>query len=194
MSDSRAILCMLILIRLKIELSPFDRLRLHKAALMLNVFSGRDCFDIEDETQEYYPIVDSLAAEIKNLQTKNDANTAATLQSLLDNQDSRIIEAYRRSTPFVIQSASFVNSITDCEVLLRVSAVCGILKHRGRASVIDIEKYFREYNNSGITFSPKDLITILVNLEKTGMVVKDDNYYRLDDKLRDVDRYERLLY
>ena len=55
MSDSRAILCMLILMRLKTELSPFDRLRLHKSALMLNVFSGRDCFDIEDETQEYSP-------------------------------------------------------------------------------------------------------------------------------------------
>ena len=185
---------MLILMRLKTELSPFDRLRLHKSALMLNVFSGRDCFDIKDETQEYYPTVDSLAADIKNLQTKSDTDTAATLQSLLDNLDSRITEAYKRSMPYVIQSAGFINSISDRYVLLRVSAVCGILKHSGKASIIDIEKYFREHNNSGISFSPKDLITILVNLEKSGMVVKDDNYYRLDDKLKDVDGYVRLLY
>ena len=96
---------MLILMRLKTELSPFDRLRLHKSALMLNVFSGRDCFNIEDETRVYYQIVDNLAVEIKKLQKQNDTDTATTLQSQLGNQDSRIIEAYKRSIPYVIQSA-----------------------------------------------------------------------------------------
>ena len=193
MSDSRAILCMLVLMRLKTELSPFDRLRLHKSALMLNVFSSRDCFDIEDESQVYYPIVDSLAVEIKNLQTKNDADTTTTLQSLLSCQDSRIIEAYKRSIPYVIQSAGFVNSISDRDVLVLVSAIIGNIHRNKNANINDIEAAL---NNKG--FSPeqlnlKNILSAVINLEKSGFLTKTDAGYCLSGSLMDVEEYERLI-
>ena len=193
MSDSRAILCMLILMRLKTELSPFDRLRLHKSALMLNVFSGRDCFFIEDETQEYYPTVDSLAAEIKNVQTKNDADTAATLQSQLDNQDSRITEAYKRSIPYVIQSAGFVNSISDSGELVLISAIIGHIYKSKSSNINYIEATL---NNKGFTIEQlnrKSILSSVINLEKSGVLIKTDAGYCISGSLKDVAGYERLI-
>ena len=190
MSDSRAILCMLILMRLKTELTPFDRLRLHKSALMLNVFSGRDCFFIEDETQEYYPTVDSLAAEIKKLQAENDADTATTLQSLLGCQDSRIIEAYKRSIPYVIQSAGFVNSISNRDVLVLVSAIIGYIHQCNGANVGDIEA---QLNSKVYTTDRKSIVSAVVNLDKSGVIIKIDAGYCLSGSLKDVVGYERLI-
>ena len=184
---------MLILMRLKTELSPFDRLRLHKSVLMLNVFSGRDCFFIDDETQEYYPIVDGLAAEIKKLQTENDSDTATTLQSLLNCQDSRITEAYKRSIPYVIQSACFVNSISDRDVLVLISAIIGCIHMSKNTNINDIEEAF---NNKGFPpeqLNRKNILSSVINLEKSGVLTKTDDGYCLSGSLKDVEGYERLI-
>lgn len=185
---------MLILMRLKTELSTFNRLRLHKSALMLNVFSGRDCFFIEDETQEYYPIVDSHASEIKKLQAKNDADTATTLQALLSSQDSRISEAYKRSIPYVIQSACFVNSISDPEALVLISAIIGYIHKAKNTNINDIESAINTKS-----FSPEQLInrksilSAVINLDKSGVLIKTDDGYCLSGSLKDVVGYEMLI-
>lgn len=193
MSDSRIILCELILMRLKTELSPFDRLRLHKSALMLDVFSGRDCFNIEDEKQEYYQIVDNLAVEIKKLQKQNDTDTAATLQSQLDNQDSRIIEAYKRSIPYVIQSADFVNSISDSSELVLISAIIGCVHQSNSANINDLETLLKSNTSAFELFDRKSILTAAINLEKSGVLIKTDAGYCLSGSLKEVSGYERLI-
>ena len=184
---------MLILMRLKTELTPFDRLRLHKSALMLNVFSGRNCFDIEDETQEYYPTVDGLASEIKKLQTENDADTSTTLQSLLSGQDSRIIDAYKRSIPYVIQSAGFVSTIPDREALVLISAIIGCIHQSKRANIKDIETSLKNNNSATAPFDRKSILSTAVNLEKSGVLTKTDDGYCLSGNMKDVVVYERLI-
>lgn len=193
MSDSRAILCMLILMRLKTELSPFDRLRLHKSALMLNVFSGRDCFNIEDEMQEYYQIVDNLAVEIKQLQKQSNTDTATTLQSQLDNQDSRITEAYKRSIPYVIQSAGFVNSISDRDVLVLVSAIIGYIHKNKNANINDIEAALNNKEFALEQINRKSILSSVINLEKSGVLTKTDSGYCLTGSLEDVAGYVSLI-
>ena len=179
--------------RLKTELSPFDRLRLHKSALMLNVFSGRDCFNIEDEMQEYYSIVDSLAADIKKLQTENDSDTSTTLQLLLTSQDSRIIDAYKRSIPYVIQSAGFVNSIPDREALVLISAIIGCIHQSKSADIKDIETLLKNNNSATEPFERKSVLSTAINLEKSGVLTKTDSGYCLSGSLKDVVGYERLI-
>ena len=184
---------MLILMRLKTELSPFDRLRLHKSALMLNVFSGRDCFNIEDEMQEYYQIVDNLAVEIKQLQKQSNTDTAATLQSQLDNQDSRITEAYKRSIPYVIQSAGFVNSISDSSELVLISAIIGCVHQSNSANINDLETQLKSNNSTPEPLDRKSILSAAINLEKSGVLTKTDAGYCLSVSLRDVEEYQRLL-
>lgn len=184
---------MLILMRLKTELSPFDRLRLHKSALMLNVFSGRDCFNIEDEMQEYYQIVDNLAVEIKQLQKQSNTDTAATLQSQLDNHDSRITEAYKRSIPYVIQSAGFVNSISDSSELVLISAIIGCVHQSNSANINDLETQLKSNNSPSEPFDRKSILSAAINLEKSGVLTKTDAGYCLSGNLKDVSGYERLI-
>ena len=184
---------MLILMRLKTELSPFDRLRLHKSALMLNVFSGRDCFNIEDEMQEYYQIVDNLAVEIKQLQKQSNTDTAATLQSQLDNQDSRITEAYKRSIPYVIQSAGFVNSISDSSELVLISAIIGCVHQSNSANINDLETQLKSNTSAPGQFDRKSILSAAINLEKSGVLTKTDAGYCLLGSLKEVSGYERLI-
>lgn len=184
---------MLILMRLKTELSPFDRLRLHKSALMLNVFSGRDCFNIEDEMQEYYQIVDNLAVEIKQLQKQSNTDTAATLQYQLDNQDSRITEAYKRSIPYVIQSAGFVNSISASSELVLISAIIGYIHQSNSANINDLETLLKSNNSAPEPFDRKSILSATINLEKSGVLTKTDVGYCLSGSLKDVADYVRLI-
>ena len=192
--DNYQLLCMLMLMRLKTELEPFDRMRLHKAALFVEVFSRSICFKISDERLTYYSVIDNLSELVRQYQTTHNADTEKSLELLHNDATDRVKESYTKSIPYILQSAGFVNSITDRDTLLDVSAICGILKHYGKATVTEIEKNFRGNNDSGITLSPKDLIITLVNLEKSGLAVKTDTDYRLADNLRDVARFVRLLY
>ena len=185
---------MLMLMRLKTELEPFDRVRLHKVAMFVEVFSRSNCFKISDERQAYYPVIDSLSELVRRYQAARDVDTEKALVMLHNDATDRVKESYTKSIPYILQSAGFVNSITDSDTLLRVSFVCGMLKHCGKATVTEIEKYFHETRNPGVSLSPKDLITTLVNLEKSGVAVKTEADYRLADNLRDVVGYVRLLY
>ena len=193
MSDSRAILCMLILMRLKTELSHFDRLRLHKAALMLNIFSKKKCFAIEDPVLAYFDEIDNLSAEIKKLQEQCNADTAKSLEQTLKEVDTRIKESYKRSTPFILQSADFVNSITDNKTLIVASAIIGILSFYGYMPANDFEFYMRQTGYPEEFFSKKDIITATVNLEKSGVIVKAVSAYRLCDSFTNVAEYKRLI-
>ena len=192
--DNYQSLCMLMLMRLKTELEPFDRVRLHKAALFVEVFSRSNCFKISDERLTYYSVIDNLSELVRQYQTTHNADTEKAWEMLHNDANDRVKESYTKSIPYILQSAGFVNSIADSDTLLRVSAVCGLLKHCGKATVAEIEKYFRENNDSGIMLSSKDLITTLVNLEKSGLAVKAESDYRFADNMRDVARFVRLLY
>ena len=190
MSDSKSILCMLILMRLKTELLSFDRLRLHKSALMLNVFSARDCFDIDDESLVYYPTIDRLASEIKKLQTESGVDTATTLQSQLKICDSRIVESYKRSTPYIIQSAGFVNSITDNETLILASAIIGLVHRCKSASVGQIETLLKA---NDYKFDRKATVSVAVNLDKSKVLTITDAGYCLSDSMKEVVGYVKLI-
>ena len=193
MSDSRAILCMLILMRLKTELSHFDRLRLHKATLMLNIFSKKKCFAIEDPVLAYFDEIDNLSVEVKKLQEQCNADTAKTLEQTLKEVDTRIKESYKRSTSFILQSADFVNSITDNKTLIVASAIIGLLSFYACLNANDIEFYMRQCDYPEEFFSKKDVITTTVNLEKSGVIVKSRVAYQLADDFKNVLGYVRLI-
>lgn len=192
--DNYQSLCMLMLMRLKTELEPFDRVRLHKAAMFVEIFSRSNCFKISDERLTYYSVIDNLSELVRQYQHAHDADTEKALEILHSDVADRVKESYTKSIPYILQSAGFVNSIADGDILLRVSFVCGMLKHCGKATVTEIEKYFHETRNPGVSLSPKDLITTLVNLEKSGVAVKTEADYKLADNLRDVAGYVVLLY
>ena len=192
MSDSKAILCMLILMRLKTELSHFDRLRLHKSALMVNIFSQKKCFTIIDPTLTYFDEIDKLSVEIKKVQEQYGSDTAKTLELTLQSVDLQVKESYNRSTPYVLQSAGFVDSITDDKTLILASAIVGIVGKCGSPTTNDIEFYMDKIGCQQ-DYSRKDIISAAINLEKTGVIVKTESSYKLNNNFKDVSGYVRLI-
>ena len=193
MNNAKVDLCVLILMRLKTELNPFGNLRLHKSAMLLDVFSGKNCFEIEDVEQVFYSSVESLIPEVKKLQSQYNADTEATLKHQLESIDTRIIESYKRSIPYILQSASFVNSIADNDTLTLVSAIIGMLKVNQHADFQSIANFVDDCRFADYSFTKKDILSATLNLEKSGVFVKDDTDYRLADNMRDVSGYVRLL-
>ena len=188
--DSYKALCLLMLMRLKTELDPFDKLRLHKAALMLEVFSRRSCFKISDSYSIYYQVVNLLSDEIRSYQSQNNANTQQALEQLLSAVDHRVLESYKRSTPYIIQSAEFVNSISDNTVLTTLTAIIGVVRNNNCANINDIEPILK---SNGYSIPNKDVLTSLINLEKSGVIIKEDKGYRLSGDFKGVSRYTRLI-
>lgn len=188
--DNYQSLCLLMLMRLKTELSPFDRLRLHKAAMFVEVFSRSNCFKISDERCVFFPVVDNLSEQVRLYQTERKTDTANALKILHEEVSDRVKESYTKSIPYLLQSAGFVNSIADRDSLMAVSEVCGVLKRSGKVSIADTESLI---NDAECAINKKDLITIFVNLEKSGLVVKTDLGYNYADSFNDVAGYVRVL-
>ena len=193
MNSAKVALCVLILMRLKTELIPFGNLRLHKSALLLDVFSGKNCLEIEDVERVFYSSVESLVPEVKNIQSQYDADTEATLKHQLESIDARIIESYKRSIPYILQSASFVNSIDDNGTLTLVSAIIGMLKVNQHADFQSIATFVDNCRFADCSFTRKDILSAMLNLEKSGVLVKDDTDYRLAGNLKEVTGYQRLI-
>lgn len=188
--ESYKALCLLMLMRLKTELDPFDKLRLHKAAIMLEVFSSRNCFNISDSYSVYYQVVNQFSEEIRNFQTQCNTNTPQALEKLLSTVDPKVDESYKRSTPYLLQSAEFVNSISDNTTLTTVSALIGIIRNCDHSTINTIAPILK---NSGYSISNKDILTSLINLEKSGVIIKEDEGYQLSRNYKGVGRYIKLM-
>ena len=178
------------LMRLKTELDPFDKLRLHKAAIMLEVFSSRNCFKIADSYNVYYQVVNLLSDDIRNFQTQSNTDTPQALEKLLSSVDPRVSEAYKRSTPYILQSAEFVNSISDNTTLTTVSALIGIIRNSDHSNINTIAPILK---SSGYSISNKDILTTLINLEKSGVIIKEEEGYQLSGNFKGVGRYTKLM-
>lgn len=191
-ADNYISLCVLMLMRLKTELDPFDRMRLHKSAILLEVFSKRECFKINDGQNIYYSAIDTLSQYIKKYQIDNSIDTTEALTSLLNTVDSRVKESFIRSIPFIIQSAGFINSIPDNKTLTIVSYIYYILRQNVNATVEQITDGFYQSGYSKTDYTRKDIITTLINLEKSGTIVKEDTYC-LVSNFKGVTEYKKLI-
>lgn len=180
------------LMKLKIELEPFDRLRLHKAALLLEVFSKRPCFKITDGHNIYYTAIDSLSQKIKQYQTEQNSDTPAALIKLLSTVDFRVKESYLRSIPYLIQCTGFINSISDNKTLLLVSFILDKLQRSGGGTAEQIADSFFMSGFSSSDYARKDIITTLINLEKSSVIIKDDTY-SLVNNFKLVTEYTKLI-
>lgn len=190
--DNYTSLCVLMLMKLKTELEPFDRLRLHKAALLLEVFSKRSCFKINDGQNVYYSVIDSLSQFIKQFQTEHNADTPTALNTLLNTVEPRVKESYLRSIPYIIQCAGFINSISDNKTLTIASFVLNKLQQNGNNTAEQITNEFYKSGYSDTEYIRKDIITTLINLEKSGVIIKEDTY-SLVSNYKGVTDYKRLL-
>ena len=138
MSGAEAVY-MLVLMRMKDELNPYDEIRLHKTALFINIFSRKQCFKIDNYLIiDNFPEIERLLNLEKQLIESLNTDEENCLNVFYQSQEQRIKESYQRSIPYILQSANFVNSITNNRTLVLVSALTGLLDSHPQSTIDEI--------------------------------------------------------
>lgn len=136
----------LILMKLKDSLSSsqFNKLRLQKAAYFLNVFSGTDYFKFEEyKFGPYAHSIEILSKQIKAFQNSYHVTTAGAEEILYNNIISDTVKAAVEKYKYaVLQSSSFVNSISSNHELEIVATIVAIVRLYTQFSDNEIVNYF----------------------------------------------------
>ena len=194
MSGAEAVY-MLVLMRMKDELKPYDEIRLHKTALFINIFSRRQCFKIDNYLIiDNFPEIERLLNLEKQLIRSLNTDEENCLNVFYQSQEQRIIESYQRSIPYILQSANFVNSITNNRTLVLVSALTGLLYSHPQSTIDEIMELLDNHGYYQEFFSRKIVITTITNLVKSNVLRQFDSTYSLRYDYKEVTGYKRLLY
>lgn len=136
----------LILIKLKSSLnaSQFNKLRLQKAAYFLNVFSGYDYFKFEEyKFGPYAHSIEILSKQIKafqdTYQVSSSVAEAILYNRIISESVKSTVEKYKSA---ILQSASFVNSISSNHELEKVATIVAIVRLFPQFTEDEIVFYF----------------------------------------------------
>lgn len=193
MSGAEAVY-MLILMRLKTELNPYDDIRLHKSALLLNIFSMKKCFKINNCLEiSYFPEIEVLTKQLEQLADELKRESEDSLSVFYNQQEQRIQESYQRSIPYILHTATFVNSITNNRTLLLVTALMALLDTYPLSTVNEILKLLDDNGYLQEVFTSKIVLTTIVNLERSGVLNQAEGKYGLKYDYRGVTEYKSLF-
>lgn len=193
MSGAEAVY-MLILMRLQTELNPYDDIRLHKSALLLNIFSKKKCFKINNCLEiSYFPEIEVLTKQLARLANELKRESEDSLSVFYNLQDQRIQESYQRSIPYILHTATFVNSITNNRTLLLVTALMALLDTYPLSTVNEILKLLDDNGYLQEVFTSKIVLTTIVNLERSGVLNQAEGKYGLKYDYRGVTVYQSLF-
>ena len=136
----------LVLMKLKgaLSTSRFNKLRLQKAAYFLNVFSGTDYFKFEEyKFGPYAHSIEILSQQIKAFQDSYHVSTAGAEEILCNNIISETVKATVEKYKYaVLQSSSFVNSISSNHELEIVATIIAIVRLYPQFTDDEIINYF----------------------------------------------------
>lgn len=167
----------LILMKLKdgLECAKFNKLRIQKAAYLVNVFSNTDYFKFEEyKFGPYAHSIEILSKQIKAFQETYNVNTKKAEEILYKNiiSDSvkNTVEKYKTA---VAQSVSFVNSITSDKELEIITTIIAIVIKNPQFNDEEIINYF--FNSWGKydveRFSKEEIKLSVEKMVKKGLLI-----------------------
>ena len=86
-----------------------------------------------------------------------------------------------------------MNSISDSDELVLISAIIGCVHQNNSANINDLETFLKTDNAASEPFDRKSILSTAINLEKSGVLTKTDAGYCLSGILKEVSGYERLI-
>ena len=169
----------LILMKLKgaLSTSQFNKLRLQKAAYFLNVFSGTEYFKFEEyKFGPYAHSIEILSHQIKVFQDSYHVSTVGAEEILYKNIISDTVKATVEKYKYaVLQSSSFVNSLSSNHELEIVATIIAIIRLYPQFSDDEIVNYFLnnwpKYDKS--RFTEEEIKKSISRLVKSNIVNKE---------------------
>ncbi len=138
----------LMLMMLKLRLNKFNKLRIQKAAYLINVFSGQDYFKFsKNHFGPHAYSVDILSRDIKEFQSYHNVNTLDALENSLQTlvSDKTLIKL-ENYIPFLEKAAEVVNSFDDDRQLELFTTVIYLLENHRELSIEQLIKEVQEWN------------------------------------------------
>lgn len=169
----------LVLMKLKGSLNTykFNKLRLQKAAYFLNIFSGTDYFKFEEyKFGPYAHSIEILSQQIKAFQDSYHVSTVGAEEILYNNIISDSVKLTVEKFKYaILQSSSFVNSITSNHELEIVATVIAIVRLYPQYSDEEIINYFLDnwpkYNKT--RFTGNEIKTSISRLVKSKIINRE---------------------
>lgn len=166
----------LLLMYLKVNLKKFNKLRIQKAAYLINVYSGHDYFTFEKHHfSPHAHFIDILSREIKEYQDFYNVTTVHAIETAFRNVISKSTSINLSNyLPFVEKVSEVVNSFeSDLELELFTTLLFLIQKHR-EVSLEEIVDEVHNWNEHKRTSFRKESIEATLSLlEKSGLVKRN---------------------
>lgn len=163
----------LMLMMLKLKLKRFNKLRIQKAAYLINVFSGQDYFKFsKNHFGPHAYSVDILSRDIKEFQSHHNITTGEALERSLQTLVSeKTLTKLDNFIPFLEKSADVVNSFDDDRQLELFSTVIYLLQNHRELSVEQLIDEVHEWNeHKKKTFDDYVIKDMAEELEKLGII------------------------
>lgn len=166
----------LVLMRIKLDLEKFNKLRLQKSAFYVNLFLGSKYFKFEKHKYgPYAHSIDILSKNIKEFQDYYNVDTEKAIEIALTIATSEAVD--RRMHDFecsIKKSTSFVNKIKNDLELEFLSTICSILEDRDNLSVDDIYEAICSWSHEkAMKFTRKNVLEGIDFLIENDLVGKN---------------------
>jgi len=186
----------ILLMRLKLRLRKFNKLRLQKACFFVNLFSGNEYFRFEDyKYGPYSHAVTVISNQIRDLQSIYNVATAEAEKIALNNLISENVLSTINTYETALENASlFVNLIPDDHTLEVISTILCLIKKYPNSTVDELIRLFFEWpKDDKSRFSSEEIISSISTLEEQGIINKELVGYSLCDDVSDQNKMKTRL-
>lgn len=175
----------LILMKYKLALSNFGKIRLQKTAYFMNLFMGKEYFSFT--AQQFGPYAHSIEILSKNIAEyqnfyKKDTNEA--FQHAVNIQiSSKINNELNNLNKFIDKAIDLVNSYSNTTYLELAATICFIVQHENISTEEQIIDYVKSWSKrKDSIYSKEDILNSLNQLLVKGFIIKDLMGYSLSFK------------
>jgi O-acetyl-ADP-ribose deacetylase (regulator of RNase III) len=177
----------ILLMKLKANLTKFNKMRIQKACFFINIFSGNDYFKFgKYKFGPYSHSIDIISNQIKVFQDIYKVSTNEAEKIALNNLISdSVLETINSYEVPMLKTTNFINSIEDDHYLELISTLIYILKEKPKISMDEIIGQFFSWPKYDIDrFSKNEVITSITNLEKNKIIKKGLFGYSISEEVK----------
>ncbi|MBP6715090.1 macro domain-containing protein [Aliarcobacter cryaerophilus] len=172
----------LILMKYKLALKKFGKIRLQKTAYFMNLFMGKEYFHFKPQQfGPYAHSIEILSKDISEYQQFYKKDTFESYSNAINVQiSSKISSELNKIDKYISKAVDLVNSYTSTSNLELAATICFIIDNYDISNEIQIINYVKSWSKrKELIYSDEDIVNSVENLSAKGLIVKDLMRYSL---------------
>lgn len=166
----------LILMKYKMSLKKFGKIRLQKTAFFMNLFMNKEYFNFKPQT--YGPYAHSIEILSKDIQEYQEYYQKDTNEAFTHAVNVLISEKVKKELYLldktIKKATELVNNYTDTSLLELAATICYIIKNNDVINEDDIINHIQSWSNRKKSiYDESTIIKTLRELQSKGLITKD---------------------